>query len=68
MIAHETSHLFGAIDYYNGLSSEANSYVSNYKDELMFDSSYNVGPVTAFSIGWLDRIEKTTYNDFFSNR
>ncbi|MCR5601276.1 MAG: leucine-rich repeat protein [Ruminococcus sp.] len=72
-IEHETSHLFGALDYYKrgrGVSKEAGSYIDTYLDpdgELMICNGIKVSPVTAFSIGWLDKLDTPTYNMFFDS-
>ena len=72
-IEHETSHLFGAPDYYKKkrpFSEEAGSYIDTYLDpdgELMICNGIKVSPVTAFSIGWLDKLDTTTYNMFFDS-
>ena len=67
-IKHETAHLFGAYDYYE------NSYVpetvthfaySYFGTELMLSNGTAISPVTAFSIGWLDRLNNATYQTFF---
>ncbi len=66
---HEIAHLFGAKDYYSlSSSSAAGQYVNNYfsgKGELMTCTGKNVSPVTAFSVGWTDKLDTVTYNKFF---
>ncbi len=72
-IEHETSHLFGAPDYYKKqrpFSEEAGSYIDTYlapSGELMICNGINISPVTAFSIGWLDKLDKTIYDMFFDS-
>ena len=66
---HEIAHLFGAKDYYSlSSSSAAGQYVNNYfsgKGELMTCTGKKVSPVTAFSVGWTDKLDTVTYNKFF---
>ena len=69
MIAHEILHQFGAIDYYEGLSTEAADYADSYLGSDIFKDRYSdtviVSPVTAYSIGWINQIDTPTYNKFF---
>ena len=65
---HEISHLFGTLDYYGlSASSPAGQYVANFsgQGELMTCTGKNVSPLTAFSLGWADKIDTVTYNKFF---
>lgn len=72
-IEHETAHLFGAVDYYEEnvftpLPAAGRQYVDSYftDGELMLDDKRIISPVTAFSVGWLDRLHTDTYNSFFA--
>ncbi len=68
--AHEMLHLFGAHDFYRGAeyTDECVDYLmEQYPDEIMLDTQekqfYNItkkiSPVTAYHIGWTDRIPDT---------
>ncbi len=75
VIAHEICHLFGALDYYDSqhdLSGEAKDFVSkHYSKELMNAGLLGVDEEviscpTAYSIGWLDKIDSRIYDLFFA--
>ena len=75
VIAHEVCHLFGAQDYYDsesGLSGDAKYSVNKYySNELMRAGILGVDKEviscpTAYSIGWLDRLDSRIYDLFFS--
>ncbi len=55
--AHEMCHLYGAADFY-----DSDYFSSTYSDDIMNTKSEKIGPVTAFSIGWLDRLDKSVWN------
>ena len=67
---HEIAHLYGAVDYYqngSGIPKKGKDFVSTYYggEELMTCTGTKVSSPTAFSIGWLNRLDTTTYNYFF---
>lgn len=71
-IAHEILHLFGAEDYYyeKGESRDHRSILAkqNYLNDIMlcyYDDLHllSVNDVTAYSIGWTDRIPEILYNE-----
>ena len=67
-IMHETSHLYGANDYYYEakVKRESQDFADDYLGgDVMLGMSKGISPVTAFSIGWLDRLDKTVWNIFF---
>ncbi len=65
-IAHETCHLFGAKDYYPEQTESAglDQYFIHAFDghpEIM-EGFGSVSPLTAFSIGWRNNLDKTIYD------
>lgn len=75
LIEHEICHLYGAQDYYsagNLTQNEAQYCQNNFsKDVMICDYNSNstlVSPATAYSIGWLDRLDNTIFNNVFYSR
>ena len=71
-IEHEMSHMYGAIDYYDGScrsQDEVRFCRNHFSEDIMFcDYSSNstlISPATAYSIGWLDRLDSTIFNNVF---
>lgn len=67
---HEIAHLYGAVDYYDngsGIPKKGKDFVNTYfgGQELMSCTGTKVSTPTAFSIGWLNRLDTKTYNTFF---
>lgn len=71
-IAHEILHLFGAEDYYyeQGAGRDQRSILAEqyYRDDIMlgyYDDLHllRVNDITAYSVGWTDRIPKILYNE-----
>ncbi len=65
---HEIAHLFGPGDYYKlKENTPEGQYVSNFagQGELMTCTGRKVSPLTAFGLGWLDKLDSATYSTFF---
>ncbi len=56
VVEHEMCHLYGAEDFYNSDFSDI------YKDDIMVCKAKQISPVTAYFMGWLDRLDQSVWN------
>ncbi|WP_298528358.1 leucine-rich repeat domain-containing protein [uncultured Ruminococcus sp.] len=70
LIQHEICHLFGACDFYEN-SGDINRIIRDfaakyYPDDIMQSTGkVKISPATAYSIGWLDKIDSWVYNNTY---